>query len=119
MRADDPFEAAGRLRTEARYPWWNDYSDEVMCVFGHYERAATGAGEEHLFDGCPLNASLGNGYAMCIDYGIANRWEERLHGQGGGARLGALRVPEKVIVFDDGERMPLVSNKAAAPTEGD
>jgi hypothetical protein len=109
MRADKPFEVFGKVRSEARFPWWNDYADEVFCVFGHYERTAAGDGEGHLFDGRPPNASLGNGYAMCIDYGIANRWEERLLGQSGSAKLGALRFPEKVIVFDDGERVPLVN----------
>ncbi len=109
VRADKPFEANGRVRSEARFPWWNDYADEVFCVVGHYERMAAGGVEEHLFDGCPLNTSLGNGYVMCIDYGIADRWKERFDGQSRGARLGALRFPEKEIVFDDGEQMPLVA----------
>ena len=43
VRAGKPFEANGRVRSEARFPWWNDYADEAFCVFGHYERMAAGA----------------------------------------------------------------------------
>ena len=38
---------------------------------------------------------------------VAERWEERLDGHGRGTRSGALRFPEKEIVFDDGERLTL------------
>ncbi len=113
VRADKPFEAAGKVRSEARFPWWNDYADEVLCVFGHYGRSPVLGGDDHLFDGCQPNAPLGNGYAMCIDYGIANRWEERLNGNIGSTRLGALRFPEKEVVFDDGE--PLLSVTSVEP----
>ena len=109
MRADSPFEANGELRFEARVPWWNDYVDQVLCVFGHYEHLPTFDGKhaDPLFCDCPLNATLGNSYAVCIDYGMAYRWEEHQDGQSRGTRLGALRFPEKEIVFDDGERLPL------------
>jgi len=108
-RANRPFETNGKLRSEARWPWWNGYADTVLCVFGHYERLPTldGKPADPLFCDCRLNAALGNGYAMCIDYGMAHRWEERLEGQSRGTRLGVLRFPEREIVFDDGERLPL------------
>ena len=105
-RAETPFEAGGKLRYTVRVPWWNNYADKVLCVFGHYERLpALDDKTDRLFCDYPLNATLGKGYAMCIDYGIACQWEERQDGKSRGTRLGALRFPEKEIVLDDGERM--------------
>ena len=119
-RADCPFEASGKTRLLARVPWWNRYSDQVFCVFGHYGRRPIPPGKpaDPLFDGCPLNAALGNGYAVCIDYGIAERWAERLDGHGRGTRLGALRFSEGELVFDDGERLALQrKTMIAGPTK--
>lgn len=72
-RADCPFEASGKIRLLARVPWWNQYADKVFCVFGHYGRLPVPPGKPAapLFGDGPLNATLGNGYAVCIDYGIA------------------------------------------------
>ncbi len=47
---------------------------------------------------------------MCIDYSAGARWLERLDGDFDGTyatRLVALRWPEKTLVFDDGERVPV------------
>jgi hypothetical protein len=112
-RADSPFEASGKIRSEARWPWWNRYADKVLCVFGHYEHSPTldDNSADPLFRDCPLNATLGNGYAVCVDFGVAHRWEERQDGQIRNTWLGALRFPEKEIVFDDGERLLLDMRK--------
>lgn len=37
-RAAAPFKANGKIRMEARHPWWEDYEDEALCVCGHYWR---------------------------------------------------------------------------------
>jgi hypothetical protein len=89
----EPFEAAGKVRLEARAPWWSDYSEDVFCVFGHYGRLPGAGGEDgdNLFNGSPFNAVLSNGCAMCIDYGMAKRWKERLTNTVFGTRLAALR----------------------------
>lgn len=63
-----------------------------------------------LFDDSPRYAALGNGQAMCIDYSVGKRWQERLaRGDNGPfqTRLAALRMPEKVLIFDDGENIGL------------
>lgn len=86
-----PFEASGKIRHEERVPWWDDYADPQLCVFGHY---AAYPGEPH-----------GHGRAVCLDYGVAKRHRERLEPGFDGTfkgKLAALRMPEKVIVFDDG-----------------
>ncbi len=103
----------GKLRHERRVAWWHDY-EGPLCVFGHYSRIRL-AGEddyEQLFTGIPLNATLGRGDALCIDYSVGKRFKERLAPGFNGAfqtRLAALRVPERVLVFDDSEQSPLLN----------
>jgi hypothetical protein len=108
----EPFEAGGKLRDRERVRWWEDYADDPFCVFGHYWRTPVpGAGKtQRLFDAVPPHAALGAGRAMCIDYSAGARWLERLNVEFDGTyatRLAALRWPEKTLVFDDGERVPI------------
>ncbi len=108
----EPFEAGGKLRDRERARWWEGYAADAFCVFGHYWRTPVpGAGKtQRLFDADPPRAALGAGRAMCIDYSAGARWLERLDGDFDGrytTRLAALRWPEKTLVFDDGERVPV------------
>jgi len=86
----EPFHASGKLRKVGRVQWWKNYQG-IFCVFGHYS----------ILDG----QTRGNDSTFCIDYGVARRWTERREGRTGGFRLklGALRWPERVVVFDEGE----------------
>lgn len=96
-RTETPFESGGKFRHERRVPWWNSYADVEYCVFGHYAS--------------PPGNPQGAGRAICIDYGVGKRWEERLDGTGKEGpfrhKLAALRFPEIKIVFDDGEERDL------------
>jgi len=89
-RVGNPIEAAGKTRYEKRIHWWNDFQ-EAFCVFGHYS----------IPDGDPRG---GEG-AFCVDYGVGKRWTERRAGKSSGfnLKLAALRWPERVVVFDEGE----------------
>jgi hypothetical protein len=85
-RIDPPFWASGKLRFEERVPWWDDYHDDAFCIFGHYSN--------------PYRA----GRAICVDYGVAKRWSERLppsFARQFQSKLAALRLPEEVLVFDE------------------
>lgn len=86
-----PFEASGKLRHEERVQWWKDYGGDELCVFGHYS----------FFKG----DSNSSGRAICIDYSVAKRWRERkaLKFDKFKAKLAALRFPEMILMFDDGE----------------
>jgi hypothetical protein len=112
QRTVEPYEAGGKVREEERVEWWQDYRDEAWCVFGHYGRLLL-PGERApgtLFDESRWFAGLGNGRALCIDYSIAKRWKERLHGHTMGpfrTRLAALRYPERELWFDDGTVEPV------------
>jgi hypothetical protein len=47
---------------------------------------------------------------VCLDYSVGKRHRERLDGVPPAAyrtRLAALRWPERLLVFDDGETTPL------------
>jgi len=111
-RLATPFYAAGKVRTEGRQRWWENYADEVSCVFGHYwrRRLPGDADGDHLFDDSRPHAPLGNGFALCIDYSVGKRWRERPpFGNGEPFRtvLAALRWPEQWLFFDTGGPVPL------------
>ena len=96
QRVDTPFEASGKLRYEERVKWWEEAGDtNNLTVFGHYS----------LSQDIPRTGS-----AVCCDYGVAKRYQERIAPGFTGShnlRLGAIRIPERVIVFDDGTQQEL------------
>jgi len=90
------FMASGELRYEERVKWWNDYKDRQLCVFGHYSN-----GPEQ---------TTTSSQAICIDFGVASRWEERRQKAFSGTykgSLAALRLPERTVVTDDGAEKTL------------
>ena len=102
-RSETPFKRSGQLRFEKRVFWWNNYRHDVFCAFGHYA--------------FPDGAPRGNASAFCVDFGIGKRWTERRAGKTAGFvfRLGAVRLPEKTILFVDGEvREEMVVSFSAA-----
>jgi hypothetical protein len=114
-KAAEPFEAMGKLRNERRVAWWRKYQGP-LCVFGHYWRITLPweVDNEQLFTDVPPNATLGRGEAMCVDYSVGKRFMERATPDFNGVfqtLLAALRFPERVLFFDDGEQMPLVAGK--------
>lgn len=109
-RAVEPFFASGRWRFSIRYPWWEDYEDDMPVVVGHYWRqwqprfvAKYRAGmftvPAHHWHGKRKNV-------LCIDFSVGARWRDRkrnISASLSNYRLAALRWPEKVLVFDNGE----------------
>ncbi|HTU17469.1 MAG TPA: hypothetical protein VMG10_05345 [Gemmataceae bacterium] len=92
--------------------WWEDYTGP-LCVFGHYWRILlpNEVDGDRLFTDVPLNAALGRGAAMCIDYSVGKRFMERAAPGFDGVfqtRLTGLRLPERVLIFDDGSELPLI-----------
>lgn len=89
-RVEKSIEASGKTRYEKRVHWWNDYHG-AFCVFGHYS--------------IPEVDPRGGEAAFCVDYGVGKRWTERRAGktQHFELKLAALRWPERVVVFDEGE----------------
>ncbi|MBL8199592.1 MAG: metallophosphoesterase [Chromatiales bacterium] len=116
--AKEPFFASGKWRMVDRVPWWHGYGDDVPVLFGHYWRWSSPAGaarysrgERDLFAGVAHNEWLGpRRNAFCVDFSVGVRYRERAHHPGASflGRLGAVRWPERELVYDDGERLPLV-----------
>ena len=88
--------SSGDVRYEERVKWWNDYKDRQLCVFGHYSN-----GREQA---CTSTQ------AICIDFAVGSRWEERKQKGFSGTfkgSLAALRLPERSVVTDDGAEKTL------------
>ena len=117
--ASSPFFASGKWRMVNRVAWWQDYQDEVPVLFGHYWRWASPSGaalysrgEQDLFAGLAANQWAGpRRNAFCVDFSAGVRYRERPLTAGAAyqGRLGAVRWPERLLVFDDGEQLPLVA----------
>jgi len=121
-----PFYAGGRWRFVDRQPWWNDYTDDIPVVVGHYWRrvrpvspAVRERGYMDLFEGAPPDAWLGpRGQVFCVDYSVGGRWIERKAGDPVGQefKLAALRWPEGELLFDDGSRLATRPGRPAVST---
>lgn len=100
-KAAQPFHSSGKFREVERAKWWDDYREEAFVVFGHYSRNAPADVQKgpNLFQGYEPHHVLGTGQSISIDYSVGARSHTKL----GGTRLAALRWPERVLVFDDGQ----------------
>ena len=99
-RVEPPFFASGKWRHEERVQWWKDYESDQLCVFGHYSNYR---GESSL-----------SGRAICADFAVAKRWQERKEPSFDGTFrgcLGAVRFPEGCVVFDNGDIQPSSKTK--------
>jgi len=112
--AASPFFSSGQWRMVDRIAWWKEYANDTPVVVGHYWRWPTKV-DRSLFekDGPDLFADarpadwLGlKRNVFCVDFSIGRRYRERELGfpEGSCARLGALRWPERELVFDTGHR---------------
>lgn len=109
-----PFWANGKWRMCDRVPWWNEYSDSIPVVIGHYWRIADDAefadvsdGKPNLFEGVRFNEWCGlHRNVFCVDFSVGGRYRERERDVTTfSTRLAALRWPERQIIFDDGDAM--------------
>jgi hypothetical protein len=113
VRSTKPIVINGKERYRVRLPWWRDYINQPLTVIGHYWRVPMEGDEsaDHLFGGRPRNALLGAGHVMCIDFSAGRRFRERVEPGFKGrymTNLGALRLPERVLYYDNAEPEPLV-----------
>ncbi|WP_442481721.1 metallophosphoesterase [Aeoliella sp. SH292] len=84
-----PYQSSGKIRDTERVPWWDDYADPELCVFGHYSMDAS--------------VSRQGTNAICIDFGAYRR-----RTSGPQYKLAALRLPEMQIACDDGTLFNLI-----------
>jgi hypothetical protein len=114
--AETPFFASGKWRMVNRSRWWDDYHEDVPVIVGHYWRWPTGSsrdalskGEPDLFDGLAPQQWFGaRRNVYCVDFAVGARYKERATGADQfECRLGAVRWPERILVFDDGRTFEL------------
>jgi hypothetical protein len=100
--------------------WWDEYTADTPVVFGHYwrgnrESGDISGGKPDLFAGSDTSDWLGpKRNVYCVDFSVGGRFRERqlrAQRQTAGSvpfatRLGAVRWPERDIVFDDGVTIP-------------
>ncbi|MBQ9682343.1 MAG: metallophosphoesterase [Neisseriaceae bacterium] len=125
--ADKPFYAAGRWRFVTRYRWWDDYDDDIPVVIGHYWREWYNTptteptdkwlkSRNELFHE-PPNHWLGKKKnVFCIDFSIGALWKTRLPQSPFSPeqfRLCAFRLPERVLIFHNGEKVKTKGFQAA------
>lgn len=122
-----PFFASGKWRMLDRVKWWNHYGHETPVLVGHYwrwptpeTRDAYSRGEHDLFDGAGPDEWHGRKRnVFCLDFGVGARYKERAEGRQRDfrTRLGAVRWPERELVFDNGERSGLKSLPQSMPRQ--
>jgi hypothetical protein len=108
-----PFFASGHWRFVERIRWWDEYTDPVPVIVGHYwrqfahvDRGSLGKTEENLFTDLAPTAWHGmHRNVFCIDFSVGGRFLERPLTPGAlpRSRLGALRWPERLLALDTGE----------------
>jgi hypothetical protein len=103
----DIFFVGGKWRFVRRDAWWKRYDAAPAVVVGHYWRRRGGArvpGKPDAWETPRWTDWTGpRGNVFCVDYSVGRRFVERGEGRqdafAGG--LGALRWPERTLVFDD------------------
>ena len=108
---DIPFYASGKWRHVQRVSWWNEYTDDVPVVIGHYWRRKLNedpflnADEPYVFgDTEPLGWHGVRNNVFCVDYSVGGRYQERNDNipLGTHTSLSALRWPENKIMCENG-----------------
>lgn len=103
-----PFFSGNRWRYSDRIPWWNNYTDAIPVVIGHYWRLSNPDQHQSLSRYSQLfnnlspiewHGALNN--VFCVDYSVGAKWRDRSNKSK--FRLAALRWPERTLVFDNGE----------------
>jgi len=117
-KGSDPFFSSHKWRFVDRVCWWDEYTDDVPVIVGHYwrtaqpvDRSSVGKGDPDLFRGVDPHAWHGAKHnVFCVDYSVGGRWRERTDCSAIGSRfkLAAMRWPERELVFDTGQRLQTV-----------
>lgn len=110
-KAEKIFFASGKWRFVQRHNWWDDYTDSIPVVVGHFWRKVKPIEEisdENVFAGISPYAWHGlNKNVFCVDYSVGARFLERKNNikLGTNTNLGALRWPEKTLMFESGQEI--------------
>ena len=99
----EPIYAGGRWRMIDRVPWWDSYSEQIPVITGHYWRNFKSLAEKtglfKTIDALQWYGQQQN--VFCVDYSVGKRYIDRQQGVAFRHRLGALRLPEHILSFED------------------
>ncbi|WP_368642703.1 metallophosphoesterase [Castellaniella ginsengisoli] len=123
-RSPQPFFSGNRWRYSDRTAWWDQDDDPTPVLIGHYWRLfeppkpSTSWRYGRLFEGVAPVAWHGrHRQAFCIDYSVGARWRTRKFPEKNAEnryRLAAMLWPERILVFDDGARIPTLDTAGVA-----
>ncbi|WP_368648229.1 metallophosphoesterase [Castellaniella ginsengisoli] len=123
-RSPQPFFSGNRWRYSDRTAWWDQDDDPTPVLIGHYWRLfeppkpSTSWRYGRLFEGVAPVAWHGrHRQAFCIDYSVGARWRTRKFPEKNAEnryRLAAMLWPERILVFDDGARIPTLDTASVA-----
>lgn len=102
----DRFFVAGKWRFVERSRWWQQHSDPVPVVVGHYWRARVPPppGARDVFvTPAPTDWAGPERSVFCLDYSVGRRYRERAAGRHDHfeTALGAMLWPERRLLFSD------------------
>ena len=89
-----------------RLPWWERYTDRIPVVIGHYWRNFKTTEEKSgLFKHIDALQWFGQQQnVFCVDYSVGRRYRDRQQQAEYAHHLGALRLPENLVIFEDGQQ---------------
>ena len=112
-----PYWAGGKWRMTERSRWWDNYSERVPVVIGHFWRLfnqdakrIAGMFGPDVFEGIESHDWMGKHHNVyCVDYSVGQRHLERRQNDGEDfhGKLAALRYPEWEVMQDDGVVIPV------------
>jgi len=92
-----------------RLPWWDYYEDDIPVVIGHYWRNFNTTEKKTGFfkhiDSLQWFGLKQN--VFCVDYSVGKRYLDRQHNRNFSNKLVALRLPENLLLLDDGTILKL------------
>lgn len=99
----------GKWRHLVRSDWPKNYTDTPAVIVGHYwrKRKENTASERGWRTPDPYAWSGPRGNVFCVDYSVGRRYKERYKGVEADFEnsLAAMRWPERVLVFEDREKV--------------
>lgn len=108
-----PFYASHKWRYVERVAWWNEYTEDVSVIVGHYWRRIDGDAtrnkdETNVFENVsPTSWHGARGNVFCVDFSVGGRYKERNRQVplGTETALVALRWPERTLMMEDGAEL--------------
>lgn len=108
QRAKEPFYASGKWRFVERFSWWDNYTDDIPVIVGHFWRKFNSNNQdpENLFkDIEPVSWHGVKNNVFCVDFSVGARFLERNKNSklGKETQLVALRWPENQLILESGQ----------------